>query len=156
MTCSLGSAPDFPSRGRDFFGKKSLMKLPVAVSKPREGKIRRGSFTLQFVSEWNQNRIVDRNHRSGYHVPVPSRDRTFHNPGDSIEKIPHIVLLLLRTRLRHFRADARFTRLHSARRRRSADSDTHPRRNSFGQINRRCKSSSMNSCPKPIPRGVSA
>jgi len=46
----LASAPDFPSRGRDFFGKKSLMKLPVTVSNP--GKERSGSEAseLRFAS----------------------------------------------------------------------------------------------------------
>ena len=41
---SLASTPDFPPQGRDFFAKKSLMKLPVAVSKPREEKILCGDF----------------------------------------------------------------------------------------------------------------
>jgi hypothetical protein len=41
---SFVSASDFPSRGRDFLARKSLMKLPVAVSKPRKGKIRCGGF----------------------------------------------------------------------------------------------------------------
>ena len=52
---SFASTPDFPSRGRDFSGEKSLMKLPVAVSKLWKGKIRCGGFKTSIHLVANPN-----------------------------------------------------------------------------------------------------
>jgi hypothetical protein len=49
---SIDSAPDFPSLGRDFLARKSLINSPVADWKPFKGKSRVESSCPHCIKGW--------------------------------------------------------------------------------------------------------